>query len=289
MDDADSISSRTHVAGENASILTMAASLADADALSPADIVGVVGNSMGWYTALAVAGALALPHALQLVETMAEYQQDNVIGGQLLYPLVDDEWRTFPSPELDSALADTPELYHSIHLGGQAVVGGSLPALASLAGRLPPRKVGTRDAPMQLPLHSAFHTPLMAGTSARAVAELGHLPFWAPRVPLVDGLGRIHHPISGDPVRLREYTLVDQVIAPYDFSRSVLVALRELAPDRIVLLGPGGNLGGAVAQILIREGWRGLHSRSDFIAQQAGDPFVVAMNRPEQRALVTRD
>ena len=98
MDAAAAYSSRLHVAGENASILTAACTLADRDALSDVDVVAVIGNSMGWYTALAVAGALPLEDGLRLVETMGQYQVDNVVGGQLLYPLVDDAWHPLPSP-----------------------------------------------------------------------------------------------------------------------------------------------------------------------------------------------
>ena len=42
-----------------------------------------------------------------------------------------------------------------------------------------------------------------------------------------------------------------QVIKSYDFSSSVIVALKEFCPDNIILLGPGNTLGSAVAQILI--------------------------------------
>ncbi len=287
MDAADAYSSRLHVAGENASILTMAASLADADRLANVSVIAVVGNSMGWYTALAVAGALPLADALRLVETMGQYQVENVIGGQVIYPLVDDAWRPLPCPELSAALAEIPDLFPSIHLGGQAVVGGSTAAIAALMKRLPPRKMGEREAPMQLPLHSAFHTPLMAGTAARAHADLSDLTWTAPRVPLIDGRGAIYRPRSADPADLSAYTLGSQVTEPYDFRKGLTVAIREYAPDAIVLLGPGGNLGGAVAQTLISEGWRGLHSRSDFLRLQAEDPFVLSMARPEQRAAVT--
>lgn len=286
MDSAKTHSSRLHVAGENASILTMAASLADHDALTPGHVVAVIGNSMGWYTALAVAGALPLPEAFRLVETMGQYQADNVVGGQLLYPLVDDEWGPLPSPELSAAILDISDLYHSIYLGGQVVIGGTGASLAALAQRLPARKLGSRDAPMLLPLHSAFHTPLMAPTSARAFRDLGDLSFQAPHVPLIDGRGVVFHPGTASASALRDYTLGHQVMLPYDFTRSLVVALREFGPDRIVLLGPGGNLGGPVAQAQIREGWRGYASRSDFVARQQTNPFVVAMSRPEQRALV---
>lgn len=287
MDGSEAYSSRLHVAGENASILTMAASLSDADHLANVTVCAVVGNSMGWYTALAVAGALPQDDALNLVETMAQYQADNVIGGQVLYPLVDEQWRTLPSPELSAALQEIPDLYWSIRLGGHAVLGGSTSAIAALMKRLPPRKIGERDAPMQLPLHSAFHTPLMAETSTRAFADLSGLSWRAPAIPLVDGRGVVHRPWSADPSEIAAYTLGTQVTEAYDFGRGLRVALCEYAPDAIVLLGPGGNLGSAVAQVLIADGWRGLHARADFLRVQAENPFVISMARAEQRALVT--
>jgi acyl transferase domain-containing protein len=287
MDAADAVQSRLHVAGENASILTAACTLADRDCLRNIDIIGVIGNSMGWYTALAVAGALPLGDALTLIETMGQYQAGNVIGGQILYPLVDAEWRALPSPELQAALQEIPALHLSIRLGGQVVLGGTNAALAAAMKALPPRKIGERDAPMLLPLHSAFHTPLMAETAARAQQDLTGLAWKAPAVPMIDGRGVMFPARSASPTELRDYTLGHQVLAPYDFTAGLIVALRELAPDCIVLLGPGGNLGGPVAQALIAEGWRGYRSRSEFVDRQAADPFVVAMARPEQRALVS--
>lgn len=286
LDGNETYQSRLHVAGENASILTMACSLADRDVLRDVSVVAVIGNSMGWYTALAVAGALPLEDGLRLVETMGQYQAGNVVGGQVLYPLVDEDWRPAPSPELDAALAEDPDLHWSIRLGGQAVIGGTTDAVTRLVKRLPPRKVGDRDAPMLLPLHSAFHTPLMRGTSARAFADLSDLGWRAPDMPLVDGRGHVFRPRHADPGALRDYTLGAQVVEPYDFGASVRVALGEYAPDAVILLGPGGNLGGPVAQALIREGWRGVRSKADFQAMQRENPFVIAMNRAEQRARV---
>ncbi len=292
LDAAPAYASRLHVAGENASILTMAGSLSDRDALAlgpdgKAEVVCVLGNSMGWYTALSVAGALSQADSFTLVETMAQYQADNVIGGQVLYPLVDDAWRALPSAELDAALAEIPDLYWSIRLGGQAVLGGTTAALDALMKLLPPRKIGERDAPFQLPLHSAFHTPLMRATSARAFDDLAGLGWKAPDVPLVDGRGVVFRPLHADPAAIRDYTLGAQVTDPYNFTASVRVAMREYAPDALVLLGPGGTLGGAVAQVLIAEGWRQLDGRGAFTRVQAEDPVVISLARPEQRALVT--
>lgn len=287
MDQAPEYRSALHVAGENASILTASCSLADADVLENSDIVGVVGNSMGWYTALIVAGALPLNDGLRLIETLGYYQHQNVIGGQSVYPLMDADWRPLPSPELEQALKEIPDLYWSIRLGGQAVIGGSSQALAALHQRLPPRKIGDRDAPFSLPLHSAFHTPLLQATAARAHADLADLPWQAPRIPLIDGRGQTFRPRWADPAAIADYTLGTQITEAYDFTTSLRVALREYAPDRLVLLGPGSNLGGAIAQSLITEGWQNIRSRTDFMNRQASDPFLLAMGRPEQRRLLS--
>lgn len=289
MDHAESFTSRLHLAGENASILTMSGSLADLDALRGVTVIAVIGNSMGWYTALTVAGALPLEDGFRLVETMGQYQADNVVGGQIVYPVVNGDWQ--PDEEalaaVRVALATVPDLHLSISLGGQVVLAGTAAALARATSLLPPRKVGDRDAPFQLPLHSAFHTPLLLPTAQRAQQDLRDLRWRAPEVGLVDGTGRIWRPRSTDPLELARYTLDTQVVTPYDFARSVRVALAEYAPDAVVLLGPGGNLGGAVASAMIQDGWKGVRSKRDFTRIQTATPFVLAMSRPEQRQLVT--
>ena len=104
--------------------------------------------------------------------------------------------------------------------------------------------------------------------------------FRPPEITLIDGRGRRHTPWSTDPEELRAYTFGEQVVAPYDFTASVRVALREHAPDRLVCPGPGNTLGGVCGQILIEEGWRGTGSRADFDALQASDePVLVSMRR----------
>ncbi len=281
---------KEHVAGEHASILTAAVSFADWEALdrSRIEVVAVAGNSMGFYTALGLSGALDVDATARLVDTMGGYQADNVLGGQILYPLVGDDWR--PDPALraivEETVQSTDHLYWSIRLGGQAVLGGTNDALAAATIKLPARTIGAHTFPLRLPLHSAFHTPIMTETAERAIADLADLPFQAPRVPLVDGTGRVWRPRISDPSALLFYTLGPQVTEPFDLTAAVRVALREYAPDLVVLLGPGNPLGSIVAQILVAEGWSGIHSREDFMKRQETDPIVVAMRWPEQRRLV---
>ena len=65
-----------------------------------------------------------------------------------------------------------------------------------------------------------------------------------------------------------------------------LPTLDDEARDRIILLGPGDTLGGAIAQALIAIQWRGLRSKSDFQEMQAAEPFLISMGREDQRRLV---
>lgn len=289
LDGAAEYAPRLHAAGEHASLLTFACTAVDLAAIDRArvEVVGVTGNSMGFYTALYAAGALELLEAARLVETLGHYQANRVIGGQLIYPLVDDDWR--PSPELRAAVAEAlraPGVHASIRLGGSIVLGADEAGLAHARAALPPLERGGLRYPLQLALHSAFHTPLMAETSARARADLADLAIRSPAITLVAGDATVHRPWA-DPAAILRYTLGPQVVEPFDLERAVATAAGELGPDAVVLPGPGDNLGGAVAQILISRRWRGLRDRRDFLEAQAGDrPLVLSMSRPEQRARV---
>ena len=101
------------------------------------------------------------------------------------------------------------------------------------------------------------------------------------------GAARSGRPLASNPRALWDYTFVTQILETYHFTRAIQVAVREFAPDRIILLGPGDSLGGAIAQALIAIEWRGLRSKADFQAMQAEAPFLLAMGREEQRLLVT--
>ncbi|MEO0650440.1 MAG: hypothetical protein AAFZ65_07165, partial [Planctomycetota bacterium] len=121
----------------------------------------------------------------------------------------------------------------------------------------------------------------VVGPVSRAARErLASLEFSAPTATLIDGDGRRQTPWTSDPAEIREYTFGRQVTEPYDLTRSILVGLREFAPDRVVLPGPGNTLGGVVGQVLVEEGWRGVRSKSDFqVAQSSDAPIVESMRR----------
>jgi malonyl CoA-acyl carrier protein transacylase len=277
----------THLAPANAAGLIWLVSMLDAaSAATEHDVVCVAGNSMGWYTALAVAGALEFDDGFRLVQEMAilqEEQQKAEGGGQVLYPIVDEHWR--PDPKLEAtvrdALADSKgDARISIRLGGYAVLAGNEAGIAHLLRGLPKTKLGQNLYPFRLMQHGAYHTPFVASVAEKARERLAGLRFSAPRTTLVDGRGARFTPWSTDPAELARYTLGAQVVEPFDFTASVRVALREHAPDLLVCPGPGNTLGGVCGQILVREGWRGIGSREEFDrVQQGAEPILVSMRR----------
>ncbi|MEM9760372.1 MAG: ACP S-malonyltransferase [Pseudomonadota bacterium] len=287
LDAAKRFSSARFTRGDNASGLIYACAYGDFLSIDGEefDIAAMTGNSMGWYIALACAGAVSGEDGFRIVNTMGTLMHEALIGGQLLYPIVDDDWREIRGKraELLAMTETVSELYLSIALGGMLVFGGSREALAAAEERLEP--VGGRF-PMRLANHAAFHTPLQAPVSHLGRRRLKPDLFRQPRRPLIDGRGHIWYPGVCDTAALHDYTLRHQVVEAYDLTTAIINGVREFAPDVIIILGPGSTLGGAVAQALIQTEWRGLTSKQHFVDRQATDPLLLSMGIEEQRALV---
>jgi malonyl CoA-acyl carrier protein transacylase len=246
---------------------------------------------MGCYTTLACAGAVSAEHGFRIIDAMGRNSQAGEPGGQVLLTLVDEDWNVVPDlrervTELATSIASRGdcELHVSIELGGMVVFAGNEAGLAALMAEAPPTPA---REPLRLVNHGPFHTPLMQGSSERATAQIPASWFGSPDLPMIDGRGHIWRRFASSADALHHYTFVTQILETYDFTHAIQVALREHAPDRIILLGPGDTLGGAIAQALIAIQWWGLGSKQDFQEMQASSPFLLAMGRPEQRALVT--
>ncbi len=289
LDGAERFSVSKYSRGDNASGLIHACAYADFLSIDrdAYDIVAVTGNSMGWYIALACAGALSAAGGFHVVNTMGTLMQDAMIGGQMLYPFVDEAWVEIPG-QRDALLAlagDIEGLYVSINLGGMIVYAGDEAALKEAESRLAPMQ---ERFPMRLANHAGFHSPLQTPVSAKGKAALSPDMFLSPNVPLIDGRGHVWMPPAVDAKALWDYTLGHQVVEPYDFTKAVQNGVHEFAPDVLIVLGPGKTLGGAVAQSLIDCGWQGMASKSDFAALQASHPVVLSMGMEEQRGRVSR-
>lgn len=293
LDQAERFSIASHTRGDNASALIFAATVGDFLSIdrNKIDIVAVTGNSMGWYSALACAGVLSFETGFRVANIMGTLMQRSMIGGQLIYPFVEEDWR--PQPERradllgiigDIATTTDHELYLSIDLGGMLVLAGNEAGLVAFEKKVEPVQ---QRFPMRLGNHAAFHTPLMAPITEQGRAELPVELFGIPSLPLIDGRGAIWWPGASDAKAVHAYTLGTQVVEYYDFTKAIAIAAREFAPDLFIIAGPGTTLGGATAQSLILAQWLGMRSKDDFQIQQDQRPVLAAMGMPAQRVLVT--
>lgn len=292
LDGAAKFSASVHGRGDAASGLIYAASLGDFLSIDPevVEVVAVTGNSMGWYSALACAGAMDPEDGFRLANTMGRLMQEALIGGQTVYPWMDEDW--VPQPARKAALlaliadiADRSQhqLGLSIDLGGLLVIAGNVAGLKAFETSVD--RVQDRF-PMRLGNHAAFHTALQAPVAARGRDLLPEGLFHKPQLPLIDGRGHVWWPGAATVAGLRDYTLGHQVVECYDFTAAIRSAAREFAPDLFIVTGPGTTLGGAVAQSLILSNWRTMHSKAGFQRLQADTPFLISMGLAEQRGHV---
>ncbi len=293
LDGASRFSGATHTRGDNASGLIYAATLGDYLSLNREEIkvVAVTGNSMGWYSALACGGAVTPQDGFTISNTMGALMQDALIGGQLIYPFVGEDWA--PNHSRKRALLDLVGeidgrkghiLALSIDLGGMLVLAGNDAGLAAFEAAVPPLQ---SRFPMRLPNHAAFHTHLQSPVAEQGRTRVPRDMIGQPNLPLIDGRGSIWWPHACDTDALYDYTLGAQVCETYDFTHAIAIAAREFAPDLFIITGPGTTLGGAVAQSLILSNWQGLNSKSDFQTRQAAAPLLISMGNLAQRAIVT--
>ena len=283
--DRQNFKARTHMVGENASSLIYACSFSDFMSIDRTkyEIVSVLGNSMGWYTALVLSGAVSWENGFHLINTMGSMMKDELIGAQMIYPIVDDEWNVDQNmKDLVMSELSNAGAYLSINLGGFIVIGGDKSAIKKLSKILPVKD----KYPLIIPYHGAFHTPLLESISKSARKLIDPSIFNKPSIPLIDGTGKVWSPYASDPNQIMEYTLGHQVQNTFDFNSSVTVALKEFCPDKVLLLGPGNSLGAPVGQILIGNNWLSLKSKQEFSNHQLADPFMISMGLRDQRKML---
>jgi acyl transferase domain-containing protein len=280
---------RLHLQPIHAAPLIFVSSLLDAErAATDHHIAAVTASGQGWYSALAATGVLGFDDAFTLVQELGRLQQEPLPeggrGGQVIYPLTDAEWH--PDEALvagvesvlrDGADGQDGQVHPSIELGGFTVLAGNDAGVERLLGQLPPVHVAERLYPLRLALQGPDHTPLVRHIAAALRQSAADMAWDGPQVTLIDGRGARWTPWSTDPDALREYSLDEQLTTPNRFAAAMRVALREEAPDRLVLTGPGSSLAGICGQVIAAEGYGAIRSRTDFEARQARDPLVLSM------------
>lgn len=278
-----------HLPGDNASALIYGCALGDFMSIDrdKFDIVGITGNSLGWYMALACAGAVSLDVGARIVNTTGRLMHERAKGGQVVYPIVDEDWKASADniAHVEAALSSGKgQISASIKLGGMVVFAADEAGLDYLMQSLPQSGV----FPMRLAYHGAFHSEAMSPIAKSARGALSPDLLRQPTIPMIDGRGAIHTPGAVDMDALYNYTFGHQITRTYDFTRAIELCAQEFAPDVYIVLGPGTTLGAPVAQSLIGLGWDELSGKENFKTRQNADPIVLSMGLPSQRKFATQ-
>ncbi|WP_017932616.1 ACP S-malonyltransferase [Robiginitomaculum antarcticum] len=290
LDSQSTFKADLHLPGDNASALIYGCALGDFQSIDRDrfDIVGVTGNSLGWYMALACAGAVSLDDGARIVNTTGRLMHERATGGQVVFPVVDEDWNASAEniAQVKAALGSGKgEISASIKLGGMMVFAADEAGLNHLMTTLP--KMGV--FPMRLPYHGAFHSEAMSPIAEAARQVLKPDVFSQPAIPMIDGRGAIYTPGAVYIDALYDYTFGHQITQTYDFTRAIEICAQEFAPDVYIVLGPGTTLGAPVAQSLIGLGWDGLSGKENFKARQNADPIVLSMGLPSQRKFAIKE
>lgn len=235
---------------ENAQPALMAVSMAVLRVLETeggwrlADKAGfVAGHSLGEYSALAAAGALALPDAARLLKLRGQAMQKAV-------PVGEGAMAAMLGPELEQVqkiakqAADETKLVCGVandNSPGQVVVSGAKAAVERAMAIATEQGV---KRSILLPVSAPFHCALMQPAADAMAEALAEATIRQPLVPVIANVTA--QPVS-DPATIAKL-LVSQVTGTVRWRESVL-AMKSLGVSKALELGAGKVLAGLVKRI----------------------------------------
>jgi [acyl-carrier-protein] S-malonyltransferase len=208
----------------------------------------VAGHSLGEYTALVVADAIAFDDALPLVRFCAQAMQEAVpagVGAMAAIVGADDD--AVRAACAEAAMGDVVEAVN-FNAPGQVVIAGNAAAVDRAIAAA--RAHGAKRC-VKLPVSAPFHSSLLAPAAARLRDYLASVPMRAPRIPVIQNYDVAVH----DGVDAVRAALVAQADHPVRWVETV----RAIAARGVALVcecGPGRVLAPLVGRIA--EGVEGL-------------------------------
>ena len=200
------------------------------------------GHSLGEYSALVCAGAMAFADAVRTVRQRGTFMQEAVpVGTGAMAAMLGIE-----RAELEAICAEAAQgqvvAPANFNSPGQIVIAGHAAAVSRAIEIAKAR--GFRKA-MPLPVSAPFHCALMQPAAERLQEALAATAVADPQLPVVSN---VEAQPNSDGQRVREL-LVAQVCAPVRWEESVQ-KMAELGVSRFVEVGPGKVLSGLVKRII---------------------------------------
>ncbi len=231
------------------SILTVSVatwySLKDSLADEGHEIVCAAGHSLGEYSALVAAGALAFEDAVKLVHSRGRYMQEAVPAGEGAMSAVLGLTADEVVFTCKTAQAESGEIVNLANLNspGQWVISGSVNGVATAERLL--KETGAKKL-IRLPVSAPFHCPLMRHATDSMKPLLETTRFEACRFPVIANLTACLYPSD-----VAEYPgiLTKQIESSVRWIETVEKMRAEFGAELALEVGPGKVIAGLVKRI----------------------------------------
>jgi len=201
----------------------------------------MAGHSLGEYTALVAAGALAFADAVPLVRFRAQAMQDAVpagVGAMAAIMGGDDDAVAAACAEACQGQVVEPVNFNA---PGQIVIAGHREAVER-AIALAKQKGAKRG--VMLPVSAPFHSSLLKPAADKLAARLAQVVFAAPSIPVIHNVDVAEH---ASPEAIRA-ALAQQAASPVRWTATVK-RMAEMGVTHLVECGPGRVLAGMTKRI----------------------------------------
>ncbi|PKO56599.1 MAG: [acyl-carrier-protein] S-malonyltransferase [Betaproteobacteria bacterium HGW-Betaproteobacteria-21] len=201
----------------------------------------VAGHSLGEYSALVAAGALAFGDAVPLVRFRAQAMQEAVPAGEgAMAALLGLEVDAVREACQEAAQGEVVEAAN-LNAPGQIVIAG---AKAAVERAIEAAKARGAKRAMLLPVSAPFHCALM-GPAAERLAE--RLKTVNVMMPSIEVLNNVDVAVCADPAQIRD-ALVRQAFSPVRWIETIQ-SMAGRGMTHIIECGPGKVLAGMTKRI----------------------------------------
>ncbi|HEV8108232.1 MAG TPA: ACP S-malonyltransferase [Burkholderiales bacterium] len=199
----------------------------------------VAGHSLGEYTALVAAGAIAFKDCLPLVRFRAQSMQEAVPegrGAMAAVLMLDDE-------SVRAACAEAGGEVQAVNFNapGQVVIAGDKAAVERAIEAC--KAKGAKRA-MPLPVSAPFHSTLMRPAAEKLKGYLAKVDFSTPKIAVVNNVDVV---IVSEPEKIKD-SLVRQAASPVRWVETIQ-RMRAMGVTHVVECGPGKVLAGMTKRI----------------------------------------
>lgn len=202
----------------------------------------VAGHSLGEYSALVAAGALAFDCAVPLVRFRAAAMQEAVPEGQgamaALLGLDVDVVEAVCAKVADGEVVSAANM----NANGQIVIAG---ATAAVERAMEEAKAQGAKRAVKLPVSAPFHCALMKPAAERLAERLASIEIKTPTLPVINN---VDVSVCDDPMLIRD-ALIRQAYSPVRWIETV-ESMGELGVEAVIECGPGKVLAGLTKRIV---------------------------------------